>query len=196
VYQQTLKYYSGRAFTADEVTAHFGLSEEGIFRRLLPESYWHEAMTYYFDTYTRLHNECNEPFAAIPTALQMLQERKIAMGVITGKGMRTALYTLDYLGIASYFDAVEAGQSDAIIKATAIQKMLAGWNIDPEHAAYIGDADTDMQEAARAGVLPLAAAWAETATIHRLDTLKPHATFTTIDDFIRWIEQHIPLVHV
>ncbi len=195
VYQQALKRYTGHTFSEDEVTAHFGLTEEGIFRRLLPE-YWSEALEYYHATYKSLHDECNEPFEGISIALRLLKERDITMGVITGKGIYTACYTLDHLGIAQYFKVVEAGQTDAIAKATAIRKILADWKIDPQNAAYIGDTDTDMQEATAAGVLPLAASWAETATIHRLTTLRSYATFTTVQLFIDWITHNIPTSYV
>lgn len=190
VYQQALERSTGRPFTEDEVTAHFGLTEEGIFRKLLPET-WKEALHDYHITYEKSHNECQEPFPGIPKALSLLKDRDVAMGIVTGKGIHTALYTLNYLNIAHYFRAVEAGSTDAIVKASAIKKMLTDWNIDPQHAAYIGDSDSDIREATIAGVLPLAATWAETETIHRLQDIQPAHTFKHVDHLIEWIQEKV-----
>ena len=195
VYKQAFERYGGRPYTDDEVTAHFGLTEAGIFKRVVPER-WEEGLKYYYELYESQHNECSEPFAGIGKALYLLQERGIRMAAVTGKGFYTAEYTLKYLGIAQYFSTIEAGQENAVAKEEAIRKILQSWQMDPQYAAYIGDTDYDMKEAVAAGVLPLAAAWAETATIHLLDTIKPYATFTTVESFITWIEEHIVSAHV
>ena len=115
------------------------------------------------------------------------------MAVVTGKGAHTAQLTLKYLGIDSYFDRVEVGDARIPVKAAAIRKILAGWHIEPQNAAYLGDADTDMLEATEADVVPLAACWSETATIHRLNSMKPSASFNTVQDFIDWLDEHIAM---
>ena len=191
VYQQTLAHFTGRDFTEEEVTAHFGLSEAGIFKRLLPGQ-WQEGLQYYHELYESRHDECGQPFTGIDKALKLLQSKGIRMGIITGKGLHTAEYTLQYLNLRPYFEWVEAGKDDGIAKAEAINKILQTWQIDPAYVAYIGDADTDIKEAAAAHVLPLAAEWAHTATIHRLpEDITPYASFSKVEDFITWIEQTI-----
>src|ERR1700738_5364002 len=101
-YQQTFKHFTGRSFTEQEVTAHFGLTEAGIFQRVIPQ-HWEEALKLYFEIYERLHGECPAAFPGIEKALQLLKERGIFMAVVTGKGEYTAAYTLKYLVIAHYF---------------------------------------------------------------------------------------------
>jgi hypothetical protein len=64
----------------------------------------------------------------------------------------------------------------------------------PHTAAYVGDADTDMQQAVMAGTLPLAECWAETSTIHRLSSLSPFAIFESVRSFIKWLDEHIPML--
>lgn len=191
-YRQTFEPFLGREVKDEEITAHFGLSEEGIIQRVIP-AHVEEGLRLYHDIYEKLHAECSEPFAGIKTALDLLKQRAIKMGVVTGKGSHTAHLTLKYLGIDSYFDKVEAGDARVPVKVVAIGKILAAWQIEPHNAAYVGDADTDMLNAIEAGVLALAACWSETETIHRLTSMTPFASFKTVQDFIDWLDEHIPI---
>ncbi|GCE11694.1 HAD family hydrolase [Tengunoibacter tsumagoiensis] len=186
VYQQTLERYAGRPYSEQEITAHFGLTEGGIFQRLLPAQ-WESALDYYHQRYMEQHADCAETFPGILQALSLLQERGVKMALVTGKGSYTATYTLQYLGLTQYFSLVEAGSETAIVKAEAIRRILTTWQIEPSESAYLGDTDTDMQQAASAGVLPLAADWAATSTIHLLPT--PVQTFHSVDEFIAWIQK-------
>jgi phosphoglycolate phosphatase-like HAD superfamily hydrolase len=190
VYQETLQHITGRAYTESEITINFGLTEAGIFQQMVPE-HWQEALDYYHTTYERLHDECNAPFPGITDALQLLKARGLKMAVVTGKGMHTALFTLQYLGINDYFEFVEAGKEDALVKADAMRKILHAWGLAPQTAAYIGDSASDVEQSAKAEVLPLAAEWAATATIHELEEIRPYASFRTVESFIKWIEQNI-----
>jgi pyrophosphatase PpaX len=189
-YQHSFEHFTGRAYSEQEVTAHFGITEAGIFQRIMPEQ-WEEGLKYYFDTYEKLHVECRAPFPGVDEALKLLQERGILTAVVTGKGDYSAAYTLKYLGIAQYFDRVEAGDDHAVVKSAAIGKVLAAWQMEPGEAAYLGDTDSDMQQAMAAGVLPLGADWAETSTLHLLDSQTPVTTFLTLQSFIKWLDEHI-----
>ncbi|GER86793.1 hypothetical protein KDW_09550 [Dictyobacter vulcani] len=157
---------------------------------MVPE-HWQEALTYYHQAYEQAHDECAEPFPGIVEALQLLRSKGVRMAVVTGKGAHTANFTLNHLRIAKYFEIVEAGQEDAVVKAIAMRRILRAWQMDPQEAAYIGDAASDVEQSAEAGVLPLAAEWAETATIHLLEETRPYASFTSITDFISWITQNV-----
>ncbi|QBD78430.1 hypothetical protein EPA93_21500 [Ktedonosporobacter rubrisoli] len=119
------------------------------------------------------------------------QRTRIALGIVTGKCAYTADFTLKYLDLKKYFDLVEAGDTRAIIKSSAMQKILTHWDIEPTHAAYIGDSGSDILESIAAGVLPLGAGWAETATIHNLSTARPFATFTSVASFTSWLDKNI-----
>ena len=194
VYQQTLHHITGRTYTENEITINFGLTEAGILQQMVPE-HWQEALDYYHATYERLHDECNAPFPGIMDALQLLKARGLKMAVVTGKGMHTAIFTLQYLGIYDYFEFVEAGKEDALVKAEAMRKILHTWQMHPQEAAYIGDSASDVEQSATADVLPLAAEWAATATIHELEEIQPHASFKTVENFIAWIEQNVEPLH-
>ncbi|GCE25427.1 phosphoglycolate phosphatase [Dictyobacter alpinus] len=193
IYQQTFQHFTGRRYSDDEVTAHFGLTEGGICQRVIPE-HWQQALAYYHQAYEQAHDECAEPFAGIIEVLQLLRSKGVRMAVVTGKGEHTANFTLKRLGIAEYFEYVAAGKEDAVIKATAMRQILRAWKMDPQEAAYIGDAASDVEQSAEAGVLPLAAEWAETATIHLLKDIHPYANFTSVEDFMTWITLNIETI--
>ncbi len=48
-----------------------------------------------------------------------------------------------------------------------------------------------MEAAKEVGVMPLAAAWAETSSFERLNEMAPVVTFRTVDSFIDWIRYHV-----
>lgn len=189
-YQQAFEHFTGRTFTEQEVTSHFGLTEAGIFQRVIPE-HWEEGLKLYFEIYEKLHVECPTPFPGITQVLQLLAERGILLAVVTGKGEYTAAYTLKYLGIEHYFEHVEVGDANAIVKAIAIRRILTAWQMEPHFAAYIGDAYTDTEQATAAGVLPLGAAWCATETLTYPGAIAPTVTFSTVDSFIDWLQTNI-----
>lgn len=189
-YRHTFEHFLKRTFTDAEITAYFGLNEEGIIQKAIPEQSA-EGLAWYHRIYEELHDECSAPFEGIIDVLDFLKQQGVAMAVVTGKGAYTADMTLKYLGIAHYFDQVEAGDANAVVKEAAMRKILRSWQMDPRDAAYIGDSAVDMTEAAAAGVLPLGACWAPTETIHRLTTLKPYATFASIQSFKSWLQENI-----
>ena len=61
----------------------------------------------------------------------------------------------------------------------------------PEQVACIGDAPSDIRSAHEIGATPLGAAWAGTADFDALATLKPLHTFTTTQQFLKWIERDV-----
>lgn len=195
VYRLTMQHFTGRIYTDTEITANFGLTEAGIFQRLLPER-WQEGLDYYHTVYEQLHTECAEPFPGIATALQHLQDRGIRLAVVTGKGLHTAKFSLHYLQLERYFDRVEAGREDAVDKATAMRRIMKDWHLRPTEIAYIGDAASDIEQSIQAGVYPLAAEWSATATIKDLAHAHPAASFLSIESFIHWIDQNVAYQNV
>jgi pyrophosphatase PpaX len=189
-YQEVFQHFTGRSFSEQEVTAHFGLTETGILQRVIPQ-HWEEGLQLWFEIYEKLHVECPAPFPGIENALQFLKEHGISLAVVTGKVAYTATYTLNYLGIAHYFDHVEVGDANKVVKAAAMHKILAAWKIEPQYAAYIGDTYSDMEQATLAGVLPLGAAWGTTATLDHPGSTLQATTFSTVQSFIDWLHENI-----
>ena len=190
-YQQVLLTLLNRAYTASEITVHFGRSEEGIFQQIVPDR-WQEAFQLYLVVYEQLHWQCPEPFPGIREALEQLKQRKLVLAMVTGKGSETTRSTLRYLGLTDYFHPVETGSASGVVKATCIQRVLDEWDISPQRVAYVGDTVSDMDEAYKAGVLPLRAAWG-TSDISEMHVRAEHAyaEFRSIAQFMTWIEANV-----
>lgn len=175
----------GRTFTDAEITSMFGPSEEGIIRQRVledPES----AVEEFLVEYDRAHSACTEPFPGVREALSLLRERGKMLGIITGKGPRSAEISLRHLGIAGSFDAVRAGSPEGDRKPESITGLLAEWEIGPQEAAYVGDSPSDMRSAREAGVAAVAAAWAETADRQGLQAEQPDLIFDSVEAFASW----------
>jgi pyrophosphatase PpaX len=190
-YQQVLLTLLSREYAAAEITAHFGRSEDGVFQQLVPDR-WQECFQQYLIVYEQLHWQCPEPFPGVRKALDLLKQRNVALALVTGKGRETAEYTLRYLGLADYFHPVETGSADGVVKATCIQRVLDEWNIAPQRVAYVGDTVSDMDEAHKAGVLPLRASWGDAAFSETYNHAEhAYAEFRYVEQFMAWAEQYV-----
>jgi pyrophosphatase PpaX len=191
-YQHVFRTFMHREFTEAEVMQLFGPTEEGILSRQIPD-HWQDGMRVYLEYYEQFHDDCPEPFPGIKEALDLLQSRSLAIGLVTGKGRQTTLSSLKYFGLTDYFQPIETGSLTGSIKTAAIQKTLQAWQIAPQQVAYLGDAASDMDAAARAEVIGLRAQWARTAQLEddKKQTATPAATFSKVQQFIEWLQLHI-----
>lgn len=176
-----------RRFSDAEIAALFGPSEEGIIRRLAPGR-WEECLETYYEAYERFHEKVTEPFPGIADALGLLRRRGIARAIVTGKSRRSALVSLDRLGLGGYFDALETGSAEGPVKPRLIGNVLACWGIPAARVAYIGDSAYDIRAAREAGVIPLRAQWAPVPESESVGGLRPREVFDSVGEFIRWIK--------
>jgi phosphoglycolate phosphatase-like HAD superfamily hydrolase len=192
-FRQTLLRMTGRQWTDEAIDALFGPTEEGIFRRLMPDR-WEEAMDIYIGSYAELHQRLVKPLPGIQDVLDLLRGRNVPMAVTTGKGPRSAAVTLDVLGLATYFEQVETGSPTGSRKAEAIRKVSDAWGLPSAHVAYLGDSPLDMRDARKAGAVALGAGWASTTSKERITNMRAqgaHEVFRTVAQFRRWVEQNV-----
>lgn len=168
----------------------FGPSEEGLIRRVLPD-HQEEGLQAFLQAYEDAHDLCTGPFPGVLDLLQWLKANQIHAAIVSGKGAGSAEISLRRTGLAPYFDTVETGSPDGIIKHKSIGKVLQAWDLPPDRVAYVGDAPADVTSAREAGVVPLAAAWAATAHVKRLQAMHPAALFLSIAELQAWLEAHL-----
>ena len=142
-FQGALQRHTGRRMSAAEVTALFGPSEEGLFHEILPDAV-EPAMATFLYEYERLHASCTAPFDGFDELLDRLAERKVRLGVVTGKGAHSAAISLRAVGLAGRFDRIETGSPLGSIKPEAIRRLLPEWRIPASTCAYIGDSPIDV----------------------------------------------------
>jgi pyrophosphatase PpaX len=186
-FQRTFHHYLGHLLTAQYIIAMCGPSEEGMLQRQLPQM-WPQALDMYLEEYARAHVTCREPFSGILPLLATLQKRGVHLGIVTGKGLRSASISAHMWGLDAYFDGIEAGAAEGPVKPAGIRAFLTRWAVAPAEVAYVGDAPYDIDAAKHAGVVAVAAAWAASADAATLAARQPHVLFRSVAEFATWAE--------
>jgi pyrophosphatase PpaX len=181
--RETFARFAGRIYTDDEIIAMFGPSEEGIIRRYVPSELYEPALQYYLDRYAELH--ADRPFPGIRELMSHLKERGFRIGVATGKGPRTATISMHAYGLDDFIDRLETGSAHGAVKPELIRSILEGWGLPADQVAYVGDMQSDMEDARAVGVLPIGAAWSQSSSLTASDT--PYR-FTSVEAFQNWLE--------
>ena len=151
----------GRVFDDAEVISRFGIPDDQMIRRELPGPAADEALERYHDHYARQHRDVVKPFEGIHELLSELHRRQVPLGVMTGKGRRSARVTLDALGWSDTFAAVITGDDVTHQKPHPDGPLAAAsiLNVEPARCAFIGDAPVDIGAGKAAGMITVAAAW-------------------------------------
>jgi len=177
-----------RSFTNEEVRAMFGPSEEGVLQRALPDR-WQECLEEFLSFYQREHASYVQVFPGVHPLLDWLRGQEARIGVVTGKGPRSAAITLRELGLDKYVDSLKPGSPNGGVKPEAIRQVLAGWGASPEHVAYVGDVGADMRASIQAGTLPLGAGWAPGVNREALAAAGALRVFTSPEELRRWLAE-------
>lgn len=185
-FREVFANFLGAQYSDGEIRAMFGPTEEGIIQRMMPGR-WEEGFAAYLAAYERAHSVCPGPFPGIPELLDTLQQRRIPLAIVTGKGPRSAGISLRVMGLTHYFDIVEAGSAERNVKPGNMRKVVEAWGLDPQNVLSVGDAPSDIRSAREVGLIPVAAAWAPTTDIGTLRNLAPAAMFDSIAAFRDWI---------
>jgi len=183
----TLLKFSGRVYEDQELSSLFGPSEEGIFKKLFPDT-WKESLQFYLDEYNRIHSQYAEPFPGIVEALTLLQGRKIKLALVSGKGAGSMEISLKHSGLKQFFEMIITGSEYRASKPEHIKQVLELWQYFPEEVAYVGDIAYDVKAAKEAGVLSISALWAETAQVQKVLAMNPAFAFDNVESFIEWIK--------
>jgi len=183
----------GLALSEEEILHHFGPTEEGILRRLVPADQAEHAIEVYHRTYEIAHAQVPNPFEGIPDVLSLLKRRGIHLGIASGKGRFGAEVTLKQFGIRGHFDAVETGSDESFVKPDLLRRVIAHWKIPAEKVAYVGDVPWDVDAAREVGAHAIGAAWDERADVEGLRAKKPLALFTSAEEFADWIRVGLPI---
>lgn len=188
-FRRTFERYAGRRFADREIVAMFGPDEAGILGRQVPEAVLPEAVAMYLAEYERAHGACREPFPGIVPLLARLHERGVPLGIVTGKGPRSAELSLRAWDLERWFDGVEAGATKGPVKPAGIRALLARWRLSPAEAAYVGDAPYDVDAAKDVGVVSVAAAWAASTDAAALAARRPDHLFARVAELAAWADE-------
>ncbi|MDR0536260.1 MAG: HAD family hydrolase [Puniceicoccales bacterium] len=183
-FREAVEPLAKRKLADAEIIATFGPSEEGTMASLLAgEATRAEGVRRYLERYEALHEAmCPAPFPGIRKLLKSLGDAGIFLGIVTGKGPRSAAISLQKLDLAGAFATVKCGDASGPTKTRRLLEIFAeNPALRPERSLYVGDAPSDVHACRAAGVPIAAALWAPTTDPAALLALRPDFHFSTPD---------------
>ena len=159
--------HTGKKYSDAEVIARFGIPDSQMIRRELQKLPGQQAgqaagqAVEVYHAYYAAHHADVKTFDGIDEMLSELRRRKVPMGVMTGKGRRSAAITLEALGWADTFGAVVTGEDVKQQKPQPDGPLEAArrLNVEPAACAFVGDSPADVGAGKAAGMLTVAAGW-------------------------------------
>jgi len=172
----------------DEIVAHFGPTELGLFKILNAEN-GEKLFKEYLKYYDQFHSAlAPRPFDGIENILLKLKNRGVKLALVTGKSRESADITLERFKIGEFFDEIGCGGLSGTVKTTRIKEILCKWKIPANGVYYVGDNPQDVIDARGANVIPLSVAWSELVDRQALVAQNPAEIFDTIAQFDSWID--------
>lgn len=187
--------YRGRKFTPAEIIALFGPPEEGALRAIVGEHQLDEAMDDLCRFYRDNHGAMAGLHDGMEGTLSLLREGGVRLAVFTGKGRRTALITLEALGIAPYFDMIVSGSDVVEHKPNpeGIRTIVDHFGLDPREVLMVGDAVGDITAARGAGVTPVAVLW-DSYDPERVLQAGADYVFHQVEDLAAWLRNGVQFI--
>jgi FMN phosphatase YigB (HAD superfamily) len=111
-----------------------------------------EALLRYLERYEALHGCCPEPFPGVREILDYLKSRRVCVGLVTGKGPRSAAMTLARFGLGDCFDVVKTGEASGPVKDRRIEEVIAEFSPPREDVLYVGDSPSDVTACRQCGI--------------------------------------------
>ena len=186
-FRKSIEPLINRDLSDQEIIATFGPSEEGTIMALAAEHY-EKGIADYLYYYKSLHAMCPNVFEGISDLLLGLKNRSVRIAMVTGKGKYSTDISLDYFGVRSFFEPIETGSPLGPRKAEGIRCVLEKWqHPNKDETIYVGDAPGDILASREVGINVIAAAWAQTAEVEKLEKSEPDKLFCSVTDFSNWL---------
>ena len=189
-FREAIEPLAMKKLSDDEIIATFGPSEEGIIAALVPDNQT-EGLARYLERYEALHDIWPNPFPDIEDLLHDLKRRGVFLGLVTGKGRNSTMLTLKKYAIADYFAPVKTGSASGPVKDIRFEEVIAEYSVSRENILYVGDAPSDIIACRKCSITIAAAAWAPTADVRALESLKPDYLFTSVKRFSDFLENSL-----
>jgi pyrophosphatase PpaX len=162
-YRVAVEPYVREDVTHEDIMALRPTSELAFIRAIVAEADLEACLEDFYAAYRSLHDRRFQGvFPGIPAVLAAIRERRMPLGLVTGKSRRSWEITRDA--------AVELGPFDTLVfdddvrapkpDPHGLELALRGLGVEPSAAVYVGDTRSDMEAARAAGLRPMAALWA------------------------------------
>ncbi len=187
--------YTHRTYEPRDIIALFGPPEEGALVPIVGEEHIDAAMDDLCEFYRGHHGTMAALHEGMGDVLAFLDTRGIPLGVFTGKGRRTAMITLEALGIAGYFDMIVSGNDVVRHKPDpeGIRKFIDAYALAPSEVLMVGDAVGDIAASRGAGAVPVAVLW-DSYDRERVARAGADAVFHEVGGLLAWLKNDVRYV--
>lgn len=186
-FNYVIKKYHNKKLTTEEIVALFGPTEDVILKEWMKENY-EKARKDYYNFYESQHQELADIFPGLEEIIKFLKEKKIPLGIYTGKGRDTSLITLKAINLIDYFDLIITGDDVKEHKPSpeGINKFITSFNLNKDKVLMVGDTITDVIASKQAGVKCALVLWDEFSR-SRYSNAEADYVFYTVDEFKKFI---------
>ena len=192
-FNHVTKKYIDKVFTPMEITAMFGPPEEDAVEKIIGKEHIDDAMDDFYSFYESHHARMATLYNGTREILEFLKNRGLLLAIFTGKGKRSALITLEKVGIKNYFDLIVTGNDVENHKPSAdgIRKVMTRFGLDPGEVLMVGDAVSDVKAAHEAGVRIAAVVWDSYAK-EKVVAMPVDYLFHSVGEFVDWLRKVVP----
>jgi pyrophosphatase PpaX len=187
--------YCGRTYEPREIIALFGPPEEGALVPIVGKERLDEAMDDLCGFYREHHHAMAALHEGMDEVLAFLRTTGVPLGVFTGKGRRTAMITLEELGIAGSFDMIVSGNDVLRHKPDpeGIRKFIDAYCLVPAEVLMVGDAVGDITASRAAGTTSVAVLW-DSYDRERVARAGADLVFHEVSSFLSWLQKEAHFV--
>lgn len=165
----------GRRHSDREIRDMFGPPDHEIIRQRVPEADAVPAFDRYLEVYRRRHPELVTLFPGMGEVVRRAGAAGVRIGVVSGKSRRTAVITLEELGVLDAFPVLYGGDDVDRPKPDPQALVLALADLHrraDEPAVMIGDSAMDIAAGKAAGLGTIAVRWGS-PDVEEVDALAP-----------------------
>lgn len=183
--------YNGKVLSEQEIIALFGPPEDVVIRTISPDNFEIVQKDYY-DYYFNEHENKAKLFPGIKECIELVYNKKLPLGVFTGKGRRTTDISLTKLGVKDYFDPIITGDDVKNFKPSGdgIRIFMKKFNLPAEEVLMIGDSIHDILAARDAGVPVASVLWESYGKDEVID-MKPDYMFHTVEELYEFLKKSL-----
>jgi len=187
-FRSTFQQFLGQYVTDAQILAMFGPTETVILQNTLSPDQLDAGLAHFFEMYTKEHHRVANP-PEIREMLASFQEAGIRMGIVTGKGRRSADISLREWDLDRYFEVVITGDEVSAPKPNPEGILLAmkQMGISAEETIYVGDSDVDVLAGKAAGLVTVGVRWLEVTQGNGLFNPEPDYRFSDVRAFRDWV---------
>lgn len=157
--------YRATPVTREEMVSHFGpgAGTEVPILSILAGRDDPACAEAFYDAYAARHGELCACFPGLREVMLDARAAGCKLGIVTGKGRRSAAVSLCELDLEHLFDAVMTGDDAPAPKPDprGLLLVLEQLGVPPERALFVGDSEADIGAGRAAGTRTAAACWNE-----------------------------------